>query len=90
MFFTNKPTIIITPKAPDIGYIKLTKAENGTLPPIIAKIEHISAIKLNFNVPSFAKLLHTLLNRGTAVVYIPAFNIKENIIPIIGPILSSI
>ena len=44
----------------------------------------------NFSLFSCAKLLHTLHKRGTAVVYIPAININENIIPTIGPILSAI
>ena len=62
------PIIIITPNAPDIGYIKLTNAENGILPPTKATIEHIVAIKLNFHVPSLANPLHTLHKSGTDVV----------------------
>ena len=85
IFFKNRPIIINTPNAPDIGYIKFTNAEKGILLPIKATTEHKNAIMLNFHVPSFAKLLHTLHNNGTAVVYIPAISINENKIPTIGP-----
>ena len=45
---------------------------------------------MNLVVFSCEKLSHTLQSKGTAVVYIPAISIKENIIPTIGPIFLAI